>query len=222
MIHCKNLFKSYKTSEFEEIILNNINLEIKDGSSVSISGKSGSGKSTLFHIMSGLEKFTSGDVLIDGKNVKNLNDKDMSAFRKDHIGYIYQFHHLLYEFSVIENVMMPLHIKGMNKDLAYEASIEILKRVALEKRLDFNINKLSGGERQRVAIARALVGSPKYIFADEPTGNLDKKNALIVFSIMKELVVENNSTFLLATHDSEISNKMSHKYLLENGEMKAI
>ena len=91
MIHCKNLFKSYKTSEFEEIILNNINLEIKDGSSVSISGKSGSGKSTLFHIMSGLEKFTSGDVLIDGKNVKNLNDKDMSAFRKDHIGYIYQF-----------------------------------------------------------------------------------------------------------------------------------
>ena len=175
MIHCKNLFKSYKTSEFEEIILNNINLEIKDGSSVSISGKSGSGKSTLFHIISGLEKFTSGDVLIDGKNVKNLNDKDMSAFRKDHIGYIYQFHHLLYEFSVIENVMMPLHIKGMNKDLAYEASIEILKRVALEKRLDFNINKLSGGERQRVAIARALVGSPKYIFADEPTGNLDKK-----------------------------------------------
>ena len=119
-----------------------------------------SGKSTLFHIMSGLEKFTSGDVLIDGKNVKNLNDKDMSAFRKDHIGYIYQFHHLLYEFSVIENVMMPLHIKGMNKDLAYEASIEILKRVALEKRLNFNINKLSGGERQRVAIARAIINNP--------------------------------------------------------------
>ena len=135
----------------------------------------------------------------------------------------------LYHVSDMTNLMIEVltdYVEQVSmmkdKDLAYEASIEILKRVALEKRLDFNINKLSGGERQRVAIARALVGSPKYIFADEPTGNLDKKNALNVFSIMKELVVENNSTFLLATHDSEISNKMSHKYLLENGEIKAI
>lgn len=214
MIVCKNLIKEF--GEPSQRILHNIDLTINDSEFVSISGRSGSGKSTLLYIISSLDKATSGEVIIDGENVFQMTSKKVHHFRNLNIGFIFQFHYLLPELTAIENILLPprnldLHLKYTKK------ANELLEML----NIDYVANKLpgqmSGGEQQRVAIARALIMDPKYIFADEPTGNLDTVNGDIVMNILKKINKEKGTTVCLVTHDPDYSKMAEREILLVDG-----
>ena len=203
-------------------VLQNLNIEIKSAERVAINGISGSGKSTLLHLMAGLDKPDSGSVKINNLNLHGISEKELSSIRNRQFGFIYQFHHLLNDFTSIENIMMPLMIRGgIHEEKNSSTFNKIIKKLSLSSRLNHYPHELSGGERQRVAIARAMITSPNIIFADEPTGNLDHKNAKIVFDLFMEMAVDFNTAIVLVTHDLSLAKKMKKIYYLSQGKLVA-
>lgn len=216
VLEVKDLVKEYIDGDKKIRVIDNLNLSIDSGEMVAIVGRSGSGKSTLLHLLGALDNQTSGEILVDGINISELSSNRKANFRNQKIGFIYQFHHLLSDFNAIENVMLPLLIGGIGKKQAYQQALELLVEVGLEKRIEHNPDRLSGGERARVAIARALINKPKLILADEPTGSLDEKTTLDIFSLLKRINQEENTTILTVTHDINLANKFSRKMLMQN------
>jgi len=220
IIQCENLCKRYTEGELDVDVLKNLNLEIKAGEKISIVGSSGSGKSTLLHLLGSLDLPSSGTVSIMGKDISQLSDLERSELRNHSLGFIYQFHHLLPEFTALENVAMPLLIGKHGVQESTELAENMLQKVGLGERLDHKPGQLSGGERQRAAIARALVTRPSAVLADEPTGNLDHKTANRIFNLMQELNEEMGTAFIVVTHDLELAKKMDKAYLLLDGDLK--
>mgnify|MGYP005631263805 len=198
-------------------ILNKINLCLFQGENIAITGVSGSGKSTLLHLMAGLDIPSKGSVEIDNKNLATLNQSQLAVMRNVLIGFVYQAHHLLPDFTALENILMPLIIKGGSYEQGRNQALKILKTLGLTKRAEHYPHQLSGGEKQRVAIGRALITEPKLILADEPTGNLDHKNAKLVFEMFLELADELKSSIVLVTHDLALARKMKKIYYLNEG-----
>ena len=217
MLICKNVCKAYDDGNMKVSVLNNLNLEIKSGESISIIGASGSGKSTLLHVLSSLDRTDSVDIILDNLLLSEINENELCKIRLRKIGFIYQFHHLINELTVKENIALPLMIDKKNKSEISSSINKVIEQVDLKKRENFQIEKLSGGERQRVAIARSIVHDPKIIFADEPTGNLDKNNARNIFALLNDLANYNKSSLLMATHDLDIASKLNKSLILENG-----
>ena len=219
IIECRSLSFSYKDGNNQTSVLNNLNFEVELGDSIAILGQSGCGKSTLLNLIAGLDSPSEGDVLINNINIAKLNEKDRTELRSNNFGFVYQFHHLLNDFSSIYNVALPLLIRGDNKESAILNSKKILTKIGLENRLNHNPSELSGGERQRVAIARAMVTEPACILADEPSGNLDAKNSKDVLELIMELNENNTTSLLIVTHDLSIANKMNRKLTLSNSKL---
>ncbi len=222
IIECRSLSFSYIDGNNQTSVLNNLNFKVELGDSIAILGQSGCGKSTLLNLIAGLDSPSEGDVLINNTNIAKLNEKDRTELRSNNFGFVYQFHHLLNDFSSIYNVALPLLIRGDNKESAILNSKKILTKVGLENRLNHNPSELSGGERQRVAIARAMVTEPACILADEPTGNLDAKNAKDVLELILELNENNTTSLVIVTHDLSIANKMNRKLTLSNSKLDDI
>jgi lipoprotein-releasing system ATP-binding protein len=217
VIWASAITKIFTEGKFRVEVLNGINLKVKSGEMLAIVGPSGSGKSTLLHILGGLDNPTSGQVKIGGVNICKLSEKEKGVLRNRYLGFIYQFHHLLPEFSVLENIAMPLLIGGAKPREAIMRAYDILGAVGLGKRGHHRTGELSGGERQRVAIARALVTNPRCVLADEPTGNLDHKTALQIYDLIFELKSEFDTAFIIVTHDLVIARKMERILMLEEG-----
>ena len=220
VLKCDNVSKSYKDGQLNVNVLNQLRLEVLEGQSVSIIGSSGSGKSTLMHILGGLDKPTSGSVVLMGQDLNQLGQKQLGLLRNQYLGFVYQFHHLLPEFSALENVMMPLLIGKMKKAEAEQRAVEMLEKANLKKRIQHRPSKLSGGKRQRAAIARALVTRPKCLLADEPTGNLDRKNAQNVLDMMLDLKSELNTSLIVVTHDDELAVRFERVMLMHDGRLE--
>ena len=219
IIECRSLCFSYTEGSNQTSILNNLRLDVKSGESIAILGPSGCGKSTLLNLIAGLDTPSSGDVLINNSNITKLNEQDRTELRANTFGFVYQFHHLLNDFSSVYNVAMPLLIKGVDKESAIAQSEKLLTRVGLENRLNHKPSELSGGERQRVAIGRAMIVEPDCLLADEPTGNLDAKNAQDVLELILELDENNTSSLVIVTHDQDIAKKMNRKLTLSNQQL---
>ena len=219
IISLKNITKTFKG--LDAPVLNDLNLQLNKSENIAISGVSGSGKSTLLHLMAGLDFPNSGSIQLNNENIGNLSQNDLSIMRNQLIGFIYQSHHLLPDFSALENVVMPLIIRGGKYQSNHNKAIKILKKLGLSNRLDHYPHQLSGGERQRVAIGRALINEPQIILADEPTGNLDRSNAKVVFDLFINLAKEYGSTIVLVTHDPELARKMKKIYHLSAGKLRS-
>lgn len=203
-------------------VLKNINLTVRTGEKVAIVGASGSGKSTLLHLLGGLDSPTSGQVFIDEKDLQRLSEKARCRLRNHQLGFVYQFHHLLAEFSAQENVAMPALVRGTSPSQALSKAAMLLEKVGMTRRMDHKPAELSGGERQRAAIARAVINEPRCICADEPTGNLDKATAEQVVQVLLRLNKEFGTSLIVVTHDMEFAKKMDTIYTIENGELKSI
>ncbi len=217
ILSCSNLRKSYFQGKFEVPVLLGINLRVVASETLSIVGISGSGKSTLLHLLGGLDEPTTGDIQILGQNIASINEEKRCQLRNESLGFIYQFHHLLPEFSALENVAMPLLIRHMKKNESYDHAAEVLKKVGLGHRLSHIPGELSGGERQRAAIARALVTKPACILADEPTGNLDRHTAYEVYELMLELNREAGASLIIVTHDPILAKRTERTLQLVDG-----
>lgn len=204
IIEISNLYKAYKGPPVVEV-LKDVNLTIYENEILSITGESGSGKTTLLNMVGGIDDITGGSICIDGSNIEVMKEAELTAFRNKMLGYVFQLHNLLNEFSALENVMIAFLIGKYDKRLAKERASFLLERVGLKDRLHHNVGELSGGEAQRVAIARALINNPKIVLADEPTGNLDKKNAELIQEILWELTRENKATLLIVTHSTTVA-----------------
>lgn len=211
-ISVNDLRKTFGDSE----IIKGISLDIEEGDYVSLTGKSGSGKSTLLYMISSLDPPSSGTVEIDGKNIYRMDEREIHDFRNKRMGFIFQFHYLLPEFTAIENVLMPARKAGLLKECQHYAEY-LLEEFDLKDRMDYRVNRLSGGQAQRVAIARALVMNPKYIFADEPTGALDSTNTKAVMNILEKVNRETKATILVVTHDSDFASKTKRQIHLVDG-----
>jgi lipoprotein-releasing system ATP-binding protein len=222
VIQCVDLNKTFKDAGKPVDVFVNLNLELAAGECIAIIGRSGAGKSTLLHLLGGLDKPTSGSVLINGQDFKKLSEKQKSMLRNKSLGFIYQFHHLLPEFTAVENVCIPLVMGGADIVYAENKAKMILSKAGLAERLQHKVAQLSGGERQRVAIARSLVTEPLCVLADEPTGNLDSQTADQVFAMMLNLNKELDTSLVIVTHDEQLAAKMDKTYLLENGQLTLI
>lgn len=218
IIELKNLTKIYKNG-MEFRALDNANLKIKKGEFVAIVGPSGSGKSTLMHLIGLLDTPSSGTLLIDRNNVTNMSDKERSEIRNRMLGFVFQYHHLLPDFTALENVMMPLLIAGKKRKEAKETAEKLLKEVGLEDRMDHKPGELSGGQNQRVAIARALSCSPAIVLGDEPTGNLDTKTGDMIYELLRQLNKEYNQTFIVVTHNDDMALKADRIIRLVDGKI---
>jgi len=217
ILNCRQLTKRYDQGGLDVEVLKGVDLNIEKGERVAIMGASGSGKSTLLHLLGGLEKASGGEVILDGIDINKVNAAKLAKLRNKSLGFIYQSHHLLGEFTVLENVAMPLLIAGESVKQARIRAAELLQRVGLGHRVEHKPGELSGGERQRAAVARALINKPCLILADEPTGNLDSKTADQVYQLMLELNQELNVSFLVVTHDHELAARMGKVLHMEDG-----
>ena len=217
IIHCENLCKTY--TGLDVAVLNGIDLHIQQGEQIAIVGVSGSGKSTLLHLLGGLDAPSSGSVQLMDKDLSQLSEAQKGVLRNKSLGFVYQFHHLLPEFTAIENVAMPLLIRRLAREQALTLATEMLKKVGMGHRLEHMPGELSGGERQRAALARALVTRPACILADEPTGNLDRVTANQVFDLLLEINRAQNTSLVVVTHDLALAAKMQRQYRLEDGKL---
>ncbi len=217
ILQCRQLTMRFNQGGLDVEVLKGVNLSIAAGERVAVMGASGSGKSTLLHLLGGLEKPTGGEVVLDGVNLNTVSPSKMAKLRNSSLGFIYQAHHLLGEFTVLENVAMPLLIAGLSVKEAKQQAIELLERVRLGHRIEHKPGELSGGERQRAAVARALINKPKCVLADEPTGNLDSKTAEQVYELMLELNQALQVSFLVVTHDHELATKIGKVLHMEDG-----
>jgi lipoprotein-releasing system ATP-binding protein len=215
MIEAKNISKSYGSVK----VLDNVNLNVDKAAIISIVGKSGAGKSTLLHILGTLEKADAGELYIDGIEVSKYTEKKLAKFRNEHIGFIFQFHHLLDEFTALENVCMPALIKGESKDAAEKKAKELLDYLGLSARMTHKPAEMSGGEQQRVAAARALINKPAVIFADEPSGNLDNNNSTEMHALFQKMSNDFNQTFIIVTHNNELAQLSDATYEMTNGQL---
>jgi len=219
VLACRQLGKTFGEGEVALNILHDIDFTVSAGERIAITGTSGSGKSTLLHLLGGLDEPTSGDVSITGQSLASLSSVQLGRLRNRTLGFVYQFHHLLPEFTATENVAMPLLVRGVRSAQAREQAESLLARVGLSARLSHKPGEMSGGERQRAAIARALVTKPACVLADEPTGNLDRQNAEQVYELMLELNQELGTSLLVATHDPLIAERMDRVVKLEDGRL---
>ena len=217
VLEARDVHKSFRQGPVTLDVLQGINIAVAAGERLAIVGASGSGKTTLLQILGGLDRPTSGHVLVDGQDVHELSEEARGSLRNRAVGFVYQFHHLLPEFSALENVAMPLLVRRMDVRTARERARELLGRVGLGDRLDHRPYQLSGGERQRAAVARALVTEPKLVLADEPTGNLDGGNAESVFTLMLDLNRERRTSLIVVTHDLKLAGRMERTLEIEKG-----
>ncbi len=217
LLKAENLVKVYKTESDEVLALKGVNISLREGEFSLLMGASGSGKSTLLHILGTLDRPTSGKVLYRGEELFKLPEKELARFRNRKVGFIFQFHYLINELTVVENVMVPLLVRGVSEKEARKRAEEVLNSVGLKHRLSHRPFEISGGEKQRAAVARALVTEPEIVLADEPTGNLDSKTAHSVISTMKRLNRETGTTFLIATHNSELESFADNVYFIKDG-----
>jgi len=220
VIEANNVSKAFRQGSREVRVLEGTGLSLAAGESLAIVGVSGAGKSTLLHILGGLDRPDSGEVLITGRSIWSQSTAERSRIRNRAMGFVYQFHHLLPEFSALENVAMPLLIRGEQTAAAREQAMDILSRVGLSERLNHKPGELSGGERQRAAVARALVGKPQVVLGDEPTGNLDERTADHVYGLMLELNRELQTSLLLVTHDRNLAARMDRRLELQLGRLQ--
>jgi lipoprotein-releasing system ATP-binding protein len=221
IIEAAGLSKTYREGPQALPVLTGVDFKVAPGESVAVIGASGSGKSTLLHLLGGLDSMSGGSVQVAGRNLADLSEAERGRLRNAALGFVYQFHHLLPEFTALENVAMPLVIRGGERGQAEQAAREMLKSVGLGARLEHTPGELSGGERQRAALARALVTRPQCVLADEPTGNLDRENAAKVFELMLDLRRQFNTAFVVVTHDRELAARMDRQYELTGGVLRA-
>lgn len=219
VIRCRRLRKSYTQGPQQVEVLNDINLDVMAGECVAIVGSSGSGKTTLLNMLGGLDVPSGGDIEVAGEDLARLNERQRGRLRNRYLGFVYQFHHLLGEFSAQENVAMPLLIGGTGSAEANRRAATLLERVGLEHRLSHKPAELSGGERQRVAIARALAGQPRCVLMDEPTGNLDRRTAADIHTLMRELNRDLDTSFVVVTHDEQFAASLDRVLLLRGGRL---
>lgn len=219
VIECRSVGKTYNDGNLKVEVLREVNFQVASGEGIGIIGASGSGKSTLLHILGGLDKPTSGEVIIKGRGLNSLSQVAIGQLRNRYLGFVYQFHHLLPEFSALENVMMPLLVARRSKAEAQTAAAAILEKVGLGQRMAHRPGELSGGERQRAAIARALVTQPDCLLADEPTGNLDRKNATHALGMMLELKNELGTALIVVTHDEHLAKRFDRVLMMDDGRL---
>jgi len=222
IITIENLEKTYVSKGETLTILKDLNLVVPEGKKAIIVGESGSGKSTLLNIIAGIDSATKGKVVAGDWNISELKEKDLTDYRASFLGLVFQFHHLLKDFTALENVFLPAYIKGLSKKEAIEKAKILLEDVGLSERMNHLPNELSGGERQRVAVARSLINDPKLILADEPTGNLDPANAVMISDLLFSMVEKHKKTLLLVTHDLKIAKKGDVCYSIQNGKLMEV
>lgn len=222
VISASGISKTYNEAVDQVTIFENLDFQLKAGESVGILGSSGSGKTTLLNILGGLDKASAGSVVVCGVKLNASSSKEVTKLRNNYLGFVYQFHHLLPEFSAIENVAMPLYIAGMSRKDADLSALKMLELVGLSHRVKHKPSELSGGERQRVAIARALVNNPRCVLMDEPTGNLDEGTASKIQELMMDLQGRLGTSFVLVTHDKRLAHTMDKVFLMESGTLKPV
>lgn len=219
MIKISNLSKTYKVARAEVHALQNINLEIGDNELVAIVGPSGSGKSTLMQMIGGIDKPTSGEILVNGKNIAKFNDSELSNYRNSTIGFIFQMFYLQNYLTVLENIQIPLFFRNISRSERENAAVEVAKQVGMIDRANHLPKELSGGQMQRVAIARALVGKPQIVLADEPTANVDRTNSDEIMKLFRKIHSENNSTIIVVTHDEKVAESCDRIIRIEDGKI---
>ena len=220
MIKVENLTKTFKSGSEELTVLKNLSFEIADGARVAMVGASGTGKTTLLQIIGGLDKPTSGSIYVDGQNINKLKERELSAFRIKNMGFVFQFHHLLPDFTALENIMIPGLVAKISQKAAQNRATQLLEEVGLKDRAKHYPCELSGGERQRVALARALFNEPNIVLADEPTGNLDLENTKSFIETIFRISSQNKSIFLIATHDDVVANSLDYRLSLSGGALE--
>ena len=219
ILKARNIFKSYDNGEKTLSVLNDLSIQVEKNQIITITGQSGSGKSTLLNILGSLDKPDDGEVIIDGLNILDLNNYEIAKIRNQKIGFVFQFHHLLSEFTALENVLMPAWIGNLNSQKKDEA-VNLFSVLNLSSKMDFYPNQLSGGERSRVALLRAIINKPKILLADEPTGNLDEKNALTLIELLKKINKDFNQAIIITTHNPDVAKLGCKRLNLINGDLK--
>ena len=220
LLSCQNITKFYQEGTQQTEVLKQVSFSMQPSELVAIVGSSGSGKSTLLHTLGGLDQPSSGEVFIKGQSLQQMTPNALAKLRNQYLGFVYQFHHLMADFTALENVMMPMLIGQQNKTEAQDRAERILSAVGLQHRISHRPSALSGGERQRVAIARALVNNPALVLADEPTGNLDYKTTESIFELIQQLNQEKQIAFLLVTHDLNLAEKLNRRLIMQDGVLR--
>lgn len=220
LLSCQNVSKFYQEGTQQTEVLKQVSFSMQPSELVAIVGSSGSGKSTLLHTLGGLDQPSSGEVFIKGQSLQQMSPNALAKLRNQYLGFVYQFHHLMADFTALENVMMPMLIGQQNKMEAQDRAEQILSAVGLQHRISHRPSALSGGERQRVAIARALVNNPALVLADEPTGNLDHKTTESIFELIQQLNQEKQIAFLLVTHDLSLAEKLNRRLIMQDGVLR--